>query len=292
MPQQDSQQTSFPGGTAVSPDRPDAGSSATETRFSSGEESFYRRHRILIWTFFVMIAAADIVMIRLFPFPGNDMAARYAPMTEAFAAGDWQVAFHPRFGMLFSALTGSISYLTGLNGFRSCQIAALMFFLLTVFPLWSIFRRLWDERIAAAGCLLYLMCSFLTRYVYFGLRENWKAFGIAAGVCGALAVSQAPRRWRGYLTAACGGAFLVAVRGDGAFYAMVLLLAIAYLELKSFRRIPIRSILCGLLLLLLISPQLYYNYDKLGYPVPECRHAQLLKRMGMPPWKTPEVELP
>lgn len=279
-------------GTSDPAGPPDVSRAAGETAESSRTPSFCRRNRNLILFLLALVAISDIVMIWLFPFPGNDMASRYAPMTEAFAAGDWQVAFHPRFGMLFSALTGAISWLTGLNGVRSCQVAALFFFWLTVLPLWGIFRRLWDERVAAAGCLLYLLSSFLTRYIYFGLRENWKTFGVAAGVFGVMAVFYSPRQWRGYLTAACGGAFLVAVRGDGAFYAMVILLAVACLEIGSFRRFPVRSVLCGLLLLVLISPQLYYNFDKLGYPVPECRHAQILKRMGMPPLKTPEVELP
>ncbi|MBQ7732016.1 MAG: glycosyltransferase family 39 protein [Lentisphaeria bacterium] len=256
------------------------------------KKSFYLRNRTLVWTVFALVAAANVVMVCLFPIPGNDMASRYAPMTEAFAAGDWRVAFHPRFGMLFSAVTGTVCRLTGLNGFRSCQAVSLVFFLLAVFPLWRIFKRIWGERVAATGCFLYLMCSFLTRYAYYGLRETWKTFGIALGVWGVMAVLHAPRRRRGYLIAAAAGAFLIAVRGDGAFYALVLLLAAAKIEMGMFRRLPVRTFLCGLLLLVLISPQLYYNYEKLGYPVPESRHAQLLKRMGMPPMKTPEAELP
>lgn len=39
---------------------------------------------------------------------------RYAPMADAFAAGDWFHAFHPRFGALFSVLTGLFATL----GFR------------------------------------------------------------------------------------------------------------------------------------------------------------------------------
>ena len=255
-------------------------------------KSFYREYRVFIWLVFALVVLTDLAMVWLFSVPGNDMAGRYAPMADAFAAGDWRVAFHPRFGLLFSAVTGGISYLTGLNGFRSCQIAAMIFFWLTAFPLWSIYRRIWDERVAAAGCLLYLLSSFLTRYAYFGLRESWKAFGIALGVCGVLTVLQSPNKWRGYLTIACGGAFLIAIRGDGAFYALVLLVFAAVLEMARADRLPSRTFLCGLLILLLVSPQLYYNYNMLGYPVPESRHAVLLKRIGVPPMKTPEVEVP
>ena len=260
--------------------------------FPPEEESFSRKYRVYIWLVFALVILADLVMVRLFAYPGNDMASRYAPMAEAFAAGDWRVAFHPRFGLLFSAVTGSISYLTGLNGFRSCQLAAMIFFWLTAFPLWSIYRRVWDERVAAAGCLLYLLSSFLTRYAYFGLRESWKAFGIALGVCGILTLAQAPNKWRGYLAIAFGGAFLIAVRGDGAFYALVLLVVAAVLEMARADRLPARTFLCGLLILVLVSPQLYYNYNMLGYPVPESRHAVMLKRIGVPPMKTPEVEVP
>lgn len=256
------------------------------------EESFYRKYRGFIWSVFGLVVLGDLVMVWLFAFPGNDMASRYAPMAEAFAAGNWRVAFHPRFGLLFSAVTGSISFLTGLNGFRSCQVAAMIFFWLTTFPLWGIYRSIWDERVAAAGCFLYLISSFLTRYAYFGLRESWKAFGIALGVWGVMTVLQSAGKWRGYIAVACGGAFLIAIRGDGAFYAFVLLIVSAVLEMARADRLPSRTFLCGLLLLLLVSPQLYYNYNTLGYPVPESRHAQLLKHIGCPPLKTPEVEVP
>jgi hypothetical protein len=256
------------------------------------EESFYRKHRIAIWSVFALIVLLDAGMVRLSAFPGNDMSSRYAPMAEAFASGNWRVAFHPRFGLLFSAVTGSISFLTGLSGFRSCQVAAIVFFWLTAFPLWSIYRRIWDERVAAAGCFLYLMSSFLTRYAYFGLRESWKTFGIALGVCGVLTVMQSPNKWRGYLAVACGCAFLISIRGDSAFYALVLLVMAFVLEKIRAKRLPSRSFLCGLLILLLVSPQLWYNYRMLGYPVPESRHAQLLKHIGIPPLKTPEVEVP
>lgn len=293
MPQSDNPSDSPSAGTTVSAEPPvPSGEMMTDEIRNFPQGSFYQRNKKLIWLVFALIAVMDAVMVWLFPFPGNDMASRYAPMADAFAAGDWRVAFHPRFGMLFSAVTGGISRLTGLNGYRACQVASLLFFLLTTFPLWSIFRRIWGERVAAVGCLLYLMCSFLTRYAYFGLRETWKTFGVALGVCGVMAICHAPRRWRGFLVAACAGAFLIAVRGDGAFYALILLLVAAKVEMSVFKRLPVRTFLCGLLLLLLISPQLWYNYEKLGYPVPECRHAQLLKHMGMPPWKTPEVELP
>ena len=278
-PQSDNPSDPSSAGTSVSAESPE---NAAKTRPAG---SFYQRHKTLIWVVFALIAVMDAVMVWLFPFPGNDMASRYAPMADAFAAGDWRVAFHPRFGMLFSAVTGSISWLTGLNGYRSCQVASLLFFLLTAFPLWSIFRRIWGERVAAVGCLLYLLSSFLTRDAYFGLRETWKTFGIALGVCGVIAICHAPRRWRGFLIATCSGAFLMAVRGDGALYAMILLLVSAKVEMSVFKRLPVRTFLCGLLMLALISPQLWYNYEKLGYPVPECRHAQILKHMGMPPWK-------
>ena len=258
----------------------------------SPDGSFYRKNRVVIWSVFALVVLFDATMAWLFAYPGNDMASRYAPMAEAFAAGDWRVAFHPRFGMLFSAVTGGISFLTGLNGFRSCQVAALFFFWLTVFPLWSIYRRIWDERVAAVGCLMYLLCSYLTHYSYYGLRESWKTFGIALGVCGVLTIFQSPNKWRGYLTVALGGAFLIAIRGDGAFYALAMLVVSAVLEMAGADRLPSRSFLGGLLILLFVSPQLVYNYNMLGYPVPESRHAVLLKKIGVPPVKTPEVEVP
>ena len=46
------------------------------------------------------------------------------------------------------------------------------------------------------------------------------------------------------------------------------------------------------LFLLLLLPQLYYNFRTIGYPVPELRYGAVLKKAGILPPGTPEVEIP
>ena len=65
-------------------------------------------------------------LLWLNPIPADDTATRYAPMAQAFAEGDWFYAFHPHSGVFFPALSGGIAWLTGVDGFRACQVAALL----------------------------------------------------------------------------------------------------------------------------------------------------------------------
>ena len=53
-----------------------------------------------LWPAWLLAAAATVAAVALaslFPLIGTDTLCRYAPMAEAFAAGEWNEAFHPRF---------------------------------------------------------------------------------------------------------------------------------------------------------------------------------------------------
>ena len=52
-----------------------------------------------------------LVLCMLNIIPANDTYTRYAPMAQAFAEGNFKFAFHPMYGTLFQALSGSICYL-------------------------------------------------------------------------------------------------------------------------------------------------------------------------------------
>ena len=224
--------------------------------------------------------------------PVDDVAARYAPMAEAAAAGNWRWAFHPRFGMFFPLLSGSIVKLTGANGFRGCQIAALLLFTLSSYPLYGLAIKLFNRAIAIKTMLLCLFCSHLLRFSMEGLRDSGKMLGFALAVYGLICVYQERNRCLGYVYTALGSVLLTLIRGDGALIAMMLLLLMLVLDWRGHNWKIRRSAAAVLLFFILLLPQLLYICRQTGYPVPELRHAQILKKLQIPALCQPELELP
>ena len=150
-----------------------------------------RKHTDNAWFVALLLPLCGLLalgaLLWLNPVPADDTATRYAPMAQAFAAGDWFYAFHPHSGVFFPALSGGIAWLTGLDGFRACQVAALLLWATAAIPLYGIVLKLWgDRRIALLAELLYLAASHLQRYVYDGLRDNGRSLGLFLLVLGLL----------------------------------------------------------------------------------------------------------
>ena len=113
------------------------------------------------------------------PATAADMCMRYAGMADAFARGDWQYAFHPRFGVLFMAFSGSIDWLTGLNGIHSCQVAAIGLLALASVPVWCLVKHLFDARAAWIAMTLTLSAIEVFVYAIDGLRDTGRTLGMA-----------------------------------------------------------------------------------------------------------------
>jgi hypothetical protein len=109
----------------------------------------------------------------------SDSAARYAPMADAFAAGDWRMAFHPRFGVLFQVLSGSVAAMMGIDGDRSLQIVAFGLLSLSLVPIWFLSKRIFGERVAWLSVLLVFFGDDFFRYSLDGLRDSGKCLGFA-----------------------------------------------------------------------------------------------------------------
>lgn len=129
----------------------------------------------------------SVVVCLLYPCCASDSMARYAPMADAFARGEWQYAFHPRFGVFFQCLSGSVAWMTGLSGDHACQTAALLCLALAAVPIWSVASRLFDERIAWWSVVALLVCNDFVCYCFDGMRDVGKCLAfalLAAGVVG------------------------------------------------------------------------------------------------------------
>lgn len=224
-------------------------------------------------------------LLWLNPIPADDTATRYAPMAQAFAEGDWLYAFHPHSGVFFPALSGGIAWLTGLDGFRACQVAALLLWATAALPLYGIVLKLWgDRRIALLAELLYLAASHLQRYVYDGLRDNGRSLGLFLLVLGLLMFYESRRSWRAVPMSAVGAALLTMLRVDGPLIAAAGILCFIVWDITGNHRNLLRCAALLILTTVLISPQLYLNDRWSGYPVPNSRYALILERFGIPGW--------
>ena len=226
-----------------------------------------------------LLIALSLSLITIVPL--RDVATRYAPMADAFAAGNWSNAFHPRVPPLLPVLAGVVALLTGCGGFLATKLVGCTFFALAVFPLYGIFKRVFNSNTAWLSCLLYVFSSHLLRIASSGLRESVKSFAFILAIYGLLRLFQERRSLPGYLWLGLGSALLILCRVDGLLFALLIGLSAFFLELRegnSFQT-PWRSMLAGLLVMALIAPTLAYNLSRIGYPVPEGRFAVIISKV-------------
>lgn len=122
---------------------------------------------------------ASLVFCLFYPVFISDTMARYAPMVDAFARGDWANAFHPRFGVLFQVVAGSLVWCFGLSGEHAMQIVSTLTLALSSVPVFFLVRRLFDVRIAWWTVVLLLVADDFTRYAMDGLRDSGKCLAFA-----------------------------------------------------------------------------------------------------------------
>lgn len=135
----------------------------------------------------------SVLVCWLYPVMVYDTTARYAPMADAFARSDWFFAYHPRFGVLFTTLAGTLARLTGLSGDHACQIVSIGFLAFSALPVWALAKRIWnDERIA--WVVLALVWSATEYFIYAedGLRDTARIFGLACCALSFLSLKPLP----------------------------------------------------------------------------------------------------
>ena len=172
-----------------------------------------------------------------------------------------------------------------MDGFRACQVAALLLWAAAAIPLYGIVLKLWgDRRIALLAELLYLAASHLQRYVYDGLRDNGRSLGLFLLVLGLLMFYESCRSWRAVPVSAVGAALLTMLRVDGPLIAAAGILCFIVWDVTGNHRNLLRCAALLILTTVLISPQLYLNYRWSGYPVPNSRYSLILEHLGIPGW--------
>lgn len=130
----------------------------------------------------------SILACLFYPITMGDACARYAPMADAFAAGDFFMAYHPRFGVLTQTVSGLFSWGFGIRGMYAVQITELMFLVSSAVVMFMLARALGCDEAAAwwTFALVLLVPDFL-RYAIEGMRDVVKCLAFALLGYGAVA---------------------------------------------------------------------------------------------------------
>ncbi len=218
-------------------------------------------------------------LILLFTFTCRDAATdvfvRYAPMAEAFAVGNWSEAFHPRFGVGFQVITGLLVFLSGgfLDGWDACLLVSSLALLLSLFPLFRLLKRVFDEATAWAGVLLVVICPQILLWVARGLRESFRMLGLLL-LCDAIFACKDQAKGRGLLSASLGTIILCSIRVDTILAAFFLIGV--YFLVDRFSK---RSIFLGLIALLAIQPTSFLVWKWTGWWMPAIQYVGIIQKI-------------
>ncbi len=227
--------------------------------------------------FFALTIALCLPLVFWSDIPQRDVAARYIPMVNAFASGDFLYAFHPRTGFCHTVFAGILAWLFHFDGFMAVKISSLFFMALAVFPLYGLTRRIYSERVAVFTLLAYVLSSQVMRLAYSGLRDSCKVFFILLAAYGLIVIFQERRKLSGYLLLAVAAAGGVLTRGDLVGFMALLLLWGIVME-YALKRFPWRSLYGSLLAFLLCLPAILLHAWAVGAAVPEMRFAVIFEK--------------
>ena len=104
-----------------------------------------------------------------------DGAIRYASQAEYFADGNWFLAFHPRFGILFQTLAGTLVWLFNIDGLFAGQLVASFSLCAAAFAFYVLARNFSNRFTAWMVFLLVLTCPTFNSWSANGLRESTRA---------------------------------------------------------------------------------------------------------------------
>ncbi|MDD5597921.1 MAG: hypothetical protein PHV82_08250 [Victivallaceae bacterium] len=213
----------------------------------------------------------------------DDIAAWYAPMTRAFARGEWNNAFTLSVPVLNSTLAGIFSWL-GMEPFRALVLVSCLFYLASIPVLFQVLKYfLKHDDYAAWGCFLYVVAPKIIRYSCTGLLNPAKNFFMIAAV--ALILAAAKRlKWITTLLMGIVSAGLALARAETVIFLPLLVLWYAYFIFadkgnglrERFFRMFAHCLVITLVFFICVSPRLYQSYKLTGVPALDIRQADYI----------------
>ena len=246
------------------------------------------------WLFFLAALLLAVPLAYFADMPERDIAARYAPMGEAFAAGKWTYAFHPRIPMLYPVLCGVLVRICGITGFTAAKLLSVGCFAASVFPLFSVMRRIFGERTATGALLVYIVNPFMLRLAGTGLRENMKCLLLILIVHAIFLIREEPDSFARYLYLGLGAGIVMITRSEMILFCGIVLFGVMLWEArwnmeaargeseanpgkKRYTPVPYRSLAGTLLTAGLVFLPAVVNHAVFGLPTPEVRYLTLFE---------------
>lgn len=248
------------------------------------------------WLFFLAALLLSVPLAYFADMPERDVATRYAPMAEAFATGKWAYAFHPRIPMLYPALCGMLVWLGGITGFTAAKILSAGCFAASVFPLFSVMKRIFGERTATGTMLVYIVNPFMLRLAGTGLRENMKCLLLILIVHAIFLIREDPDMFARYLFLGLATGLVMITRSEMILFCGLVLFSVMFWEArwsmdavrgdleadpakKRFNPVPYRSLAGTILAAGLVFLPAVVNHAVFGLATPEVRYLQIFERM-------------
>ena len=248
------------------------------------------------WLFFLAALLLAVPLAYFADIPERDIAIRYAPMAEAFAEGKWAYAFHPRIPMLYPALCGMLVWLGGITGFTAAKIISTACFAASVFPLFSVMKRIFGEKTATGALLVYIVNPFMLRLAGTGLRENMKCLLLILIVHAIFLIREDPDSFARYLYLGLGAGIVMITRSEMILFCGLVLFGVMFREArwsldavrddfeaepakKKYVPVPYRSLAGTLLAAGLVFLPAIVNHAVFGLATPEIRYLQIFEKM-------------
>lgn len=206
-------------------------------------------------------AVVALVLGTYFPSQTNDTIVRYAPMAEHFAHGSWFQAFHPRFGVLFSVLTGLFVNFFGVDGFSACVAVAMIGWALCIVPLYRLVRSVFDVPTAWMAVAVFVFSPQPLFWGFQGLRETWRMLGIVLAVAGLFEPFESRRV--AFVEMLLGTLILLTIRVDTVLFAVLAWSLYAFRDRCGWR-FGVLTVWC----LLVVQPVCYLNWLWTGWWIP------------------------
>ncbi len=248
------------------------------------------------WLFFLAALLLALPLAYFADVPERDIATRYAPMAEAFAAGKWAYAFHPRIPMLYPVLCGVLVRIGGITGFTAAKIISAACFAASVFPLFSVMKRIFGEKIAAGMLLVYIVNPFMLRLAGTGLRENMKCLLLILIVHAIFLIREEPDLFARYLYLGLGAGIVMITRSEMILFCGLVLFGVMFWEArwsldaarsnleadpakKQYVPVPYRSLAGTLLAAGLVFLPAVINHAVFALATPEIRYLPIFEKM-------------
>lgn len=241
----------------------------------------------------LMIATINVVLgCFLHEIPDRDVAARYAPMAEFFASGEWEYAFHPRIQMLQPLTGGIIAFLFKCNGFTALKIASMLWFIGGAFVCWKLFRELYKERswVVVAATVFYLIFPYSMHVAYTGLRDSAKCTLLLLLAWALVKICHNVKQSSGYVLLGIGCFLSVICRADMILIGTVALFYGIVLECKE-KKYPILSLIPIVIISVAYLFSSFINWYFSGHAMPDFRLAVVFTRLFNRPAQIADILL-